>query len=77
MYKRQEAPRVSAKTGENVEQVLERIVQDIPAPTGDDDLPLRALVFDSLYDSYRGVIVYVRLMDGSIRAGDTLSLIHI
>lgn len=69
-----DAPRVSAKTGENVEQVLERIVADIPAPQGDEAAPLRALVFDSIYDSYRGVIVYVRVMDGTIRAGDTMRL---
>lgn len=69
-----DAPRVSAKTGENVEQVLERIVADIPAPQGDEAAPLRALVFDSIYDSYRGVIVYVRVMDGAIRAGDTMRL---
>lgn len=69
-----DAPRVSAKTGENVQQVLERIVTDIPAPQGDEAAPLRALVFDSIYDSYRGVIVYVRVMDGTIRAGDTMRL---
>ena len=69
-----EAPRVSAKTGENVEQVLEKIVRDIPAPTADENLPLRALIFDSIYDSYRGVIVYVRVMDGKIKAGDTMRM---
>ena len=68
------APRVSAKTGENVSQVLERIVADIPAPAGDDDAPLRALIFDSVYDSYKGVIVYVRVMDGKLRAGDTMRM---
>ncbi len=68
------APRVSAKTGENVEQVLERIVKDIPAPTANENLPLRALIFDSIYDSYRGVIVYVRVMDGKIKAGDTMRM---
>ena len=68
------APRVSAKTGENVEQVLERIVEDIPAPNANDDAPLRALIFDSIYDSYRGVIVYIRIMDGKIKAGDTMKM---
>ncbi len=69
------APRVSAKTGLNVDQVLERIVQDIPAPVeADDTKPLRALIFDSVYDSYKGVIVYVRIMDGKIKAGDTMRM---
>ena len=68
------APRVSAKTGENVEQVLERIVADIPAPEANDDAPLRALIFDSVYDSYRGVIVYIRIVDGKIKTGDTMRM---
>ncbi|MDR3313934.1 MAG: translation elongation factor 4 [Oscillospiraceae bacterium] len=68
------APRVSAKTGLNVEQVLERIVEDIPPPVADDSLPLRALIFDSVYDSYKGVIVYVRVKEGSIRAGETMRM---
>lgn len=69
-----EAPRVSAKTGENVEAVLEEIVRLVPPPENHDDQPLRALIFDSVYDSYRGVIVYVRVMDGSIRPGDTMRM---
>ena len=69
-----DAPRVSAKTGENVEQVLEEIVKLIPPPENRDDKPLRALIFDSVYDSYRGVIVYVRVMDGKIRPGDTMQM---
>lgn len=69
-----EAPRVSAKTGENVESVLEEIVHLIPPPENRDDKPLRALIFDSIYDSYRGVIVYVRVMDGTIKPGDTMRM---
>lgn len=65
----EDAPEVSAKLGTNIHAVLEQIVHGIPAPTGDADAPLRALIFDSQYDSYRGVIVYMRLMDGTIRAG--------
>ena len=69
-----EAPRISAKTGQNVEQVLERIVKDIPAPKADDSLPCCALIFDSVYDSYKGVIVYVRVKEGKIKPGDTLRM---
>ena len=68
------APRVSAKTGINVESVLEKIVEEIPAPSGDEDAPLCALIFDSYYDSYRGVIVYVRVVDGTLKAGDRIRM---
>ena len=69
-----DAPRVSAKTGLNVDQVLERVVSDIPAPTGDPDAPLKALIFDSIYDSYKGVIVYIRVFEGSVKPGDTIRM---
>ena len=65
----QDAPRISAKTGENVHDVLEQIVSHIPAPTGDPDAPLKALIFDSIYDSYKGVIVFCRIKEGSVRPG--------
>ena len=69
-----DAPRISAKTGENVEAVLEYIVNEIKPPVAEDNKPLKALIFDSIYDSYRGVIVYVRIMQGSIKAGDTMRI---
>ncbi len=68
------APRVSAKTGLNMEEVLERIVTDIPAPTGDREEPLSALIFDSYYDAYKGVIVYFRVVGGKIKAGDRIKM---
>ena len=65
----QDAPRISAKTGQNVEDVLEQIVEKIPAPKGDPGAPLKALIFDSIYDSYKGVIVFCRIKEGSVRKG--------
>lgn len=67
-------PCVSAKTGLNVEQVLEKIVTDIPAPDGDDNLPLRALIFDSIYNDYKGALAYVKVKDGTIKVGDEIKL---
>ena len=69
-----DAPRISAKQGLNIQEVLERVVTDIPAPTGDADAPLKALIFDSIYDSYKGVIVYVRVFEGTVKGGDTIRL---
>lgn len=69
-----DAPRISAKVGLNIEEVLERIVTDIPCPKGDNDAPLQALIFDSYYDSYKGVIIYVRVKQGNVKVGDTIRL---
>ncbi len=69
-----EAPEISAKSGLNVHQVLEMIVRGVPHPTGDRSLPLRALIFDSQYDSYRGVVVYLRVVDGTLSTGQTVRL---
>ena len=67
-------PAVSAKTGLNIPDVMEAVVRDIPAPTGDEDAPLKALIFDSYYDSYLGVVVNIRVFDGCLKAGDTIRL---
>ena len=69
-----DAPRVSAKMGIGIEDVLERVVQDIPAPVGDENAPLKALIFDSVYDSYKGVIVYIRVFEGTVKPGDTVRM---
>ena len=70
----EDAPMVSAKTGLNVEEVLERIITDIPAPKGDINAPLTALVFDSYYDPYKGVVVYFRVMSGKLKTGDKIRM---
>lgn len=70
----QDAPQISAKTGLNVESVLEEIVNNIPSPTGDENAPLKALIFDSYYDSYKGVIVYVRIKEGTVKVGDRIKM---
>ena len=70
----EDAPQVSAKTGLNVESVLEEIVEKIPSPAGDENAPLKALIFDSYYDSYKGVIVYVRIKEGTVKPGDRIRM---
>ncbi len=72
----EDCPAVSAKTGLNIGDVLEKIVSDIPAPRGDETAPLKALIFDSYYDSYRGVVVYVRVKDGSVRSGSKIKMMN-
>ncbi len=70
----QDAPQISAKAGINIEEVLEQIVEKIPAPEGDPDAPLQALIFDSLYDSYKGVIVFARIKEGTIKTGTRMRM---
>ena len=70
----EDAPRISAKNGVNIEEVLERIVTDIPAPSGDENKPLKALIFDSVYDSYKGVIVIMRVFDGKVKKGTKVKM---
>ena len=70
----EDAPQISAKVGLNIHAVMEKIVSDVPSPQADEDKPLKALIFDSYYDSYKGVIIYVRIMDGQVHVGDEIEL---
>ncbi len=70
----QDAPRISAKLGTNIEEVLEQIVNKIPAPVGDCDAPLKGLIFDSLYDAYKGVIIFCRIMEGTVKKGTKMKM---
>lgn len=72
----EDCPAVSAKTGQNIDDVLEKIVTDIPAPKGDPEAPLKCLIFDSYYDSYRGVVVNVRVADGKVRVGTKIKMMN-
>ena len=72
----EDAPVVSAKTGLNIADVLTAIIRDIPAPGGDADAPLQCLVFDSVYNSYLGVVVYIRVMEGTLKVGDKIKMMH-
>src|SRR5690606_21523363 len=71
-----QAPLISAKNGVNIGAVLEKIVEVIPPPSGVEEAPLRALIFDSLYDNYKGVITHVRVMEGSVRTGQEILMLH-
>src|SRR6185369_1528820 len=71
-FKKEDILCISAKTGENVDVLLERVIERVPPPAGDEDAPLRALIFDAVYDEYRGVIAYVRVMDGKVKKGDKI-----
>ena len=72
----EDAPAISAKMGLNIKDVLEQIVKAVPAPVGDKDAPLKALIFDSYYDSYKGVVVYIRVKEGTVKVGDTVRMMH-
>lgn len=72
----EDCPAISAKTGENIVDVLKKVVSDIPAPEGDENAPLKCLIFDSYYDSYLGVVVYVRVFDGKLRAGQRIRMMN-
>ena len=69
-----EAVLASAKTGIGIEDILEQVVEKVPAPNGDPEAPLKALIFDSFYDAYRGVVVYIRVVDGTIKVGDKIKM---